>query len=215
MQRSIFNHSQKIPEDLAGQSDTAETAKMKFQQKQLHLIESIIKLGRTREVRNPSQAATTIIEQWERYNQFANSEPKVTLVIAPWLLECIFEKYAMVKFGNGMSKAYKLENLKLAFDKYTTDAIVELVYTWVYNGVVSVVAATTSLTVARATLSAGLSELLNDSSAYGSRLLREAAHLLAIVSYPALLQTELAKIKSALAIDGATHLTALTNGLDS
>ena len=114
-----------------------------------------------------------------------------------------------------MAAMYKVSNLKLVL-KHEVDSIHGLVRTWVFNGVVNLVNCSASTTAARTTISFGLTEIIqSEPCEYGLLIRRESAHLLAILSYQDLLKIPIDKIKLALGVDGASHLMALTAGLDS
>ena len=85
VQRTIFQVGQKLPDNLGGQEpETSEIAEARVHKKELHLIEAIIKLARSREIKNPHMRACSLVEQWEYYTTFCAVEPKCSLTIVPW-----------------------------------------------------------------------------------------------------------------------------------
>ena len=192
VQRTIFQVGQKLPDNLDGQEpETSEIAEMKVHKKDLHLIESIIKLARSREIKNPHMRACSLVEQWESYTKFCEVEPKCSLTIAPWFQELVLSQYAICEFSGTMPRRYEVRNLQNNLTgTYSLAQIHELSYAWVSGGVIHILRTTTSLLSCKELLCDCLSVLLEcEPKQYSARLRREAAQLLAILSMEAALRT--------------------------
>ena len=192
VQRTIFQVGQKLPDNLDGQeADTSEIAEMKVHKKDLHLIESAIKIARCREIKNPHMRACSITAQWESYTKFCAVEPKCSLTIVPWFQELVLSQYGICEFSGNMPSRYEARNLQNNLTgTYSLAHVLELSYAWVNGGVIHILRTTTSLLSCKKFLCDGLSGLLQrDPKQYSARLRREGAQLLAILSMEAALIT--------------------------